>query len=249
MIFIFRKIRQKLLQKNRITRYLVYALGEILLVVFGILIALWVSTWNQLKLNEEREERILTGLLAEFETASTELKADLAARERQYIATARLRDFHLANRPLPISKDSIQAIFTNVISTRFYSTGHPILNDLASSGGLELIKSDSIRQLLSTYLQDKSRYIAVEEREGDFVYDQLIPVLSDFVDLGKVQTGIIDSSELQKIFLSQKKNARYGSVLHLRLNRIRISKDYGNNVLATIEDIIDVLSQELNSRR
>ena len=44
MISLFRKIRQKLLAQNRVTRYLVYALGEILLVTIGILIALQMNT-------------------------------------------------------------------------------------------------------------------------------------------------------------------------------------------------------------
>jgi hypothetical protein len=59
MITIFRKIRQKLLQQNRVTRYLVYALGEIILVVIGILIALQVNNWNEAKNNEKRFTKIL----------------------------------------------------------------------------------------------------------------------------------------------------------------------------------------------
>ena len=47
MITFLRKIRQKLIAQNKLTRYLVYALGEILLVVIGILIALQVNNWNE----------------------------------------------------------------------------------------------------------------------------------------------------------------------------------------------------------
>lgn len=48
MISFFRKIRQKLLKENRVTRYLVYAVGEILLVVIGILIALQLNIQKEL---------------------------------------------------------------------------------------------------------------------------------------------------------------------------------------------------------
>lgn len=51
MISFFRKIRQKLLSQNQVTRYLAYAIGEIFLVMIGILLALQVNNWN--------EERIL----------------------------------------------------------------------------------------------------------------------------------------------------------------------------------------------
>ena len=46
MIKFFRKIRQQLLAENRLGKYLIYALGEIVLVVIGILIALQINNWN-----------------------------------------------------------------------------------------------------------------------------------------------------------------------------------------------------------
>ena len=46
MIKIFRTIRQRMLTENRFSRYFIYAIGEIVLVVVGILIALQVNNWN-----------------------------------------------------------------------------------------------------------------------------------------------------------------------------------------------------------
>lgn len=47
MLKIFRKIRQELLSENKFTKYLLYAIGEIILVVIGILIALQINNWNE----------------------------------------------------------------------------------------------------------------------------------------------------------------------------------------------------------
>lgn len=63
MISLFRKIRQKLLQQNRITRYLAYAVGEILLVVIGILIALYFNNLNE----EKNKQRDIDQLLVDIE--------------------------------------------------------------------------------------------------------------------------------------------------------------------------------------
>jgi hypothetical protein len=60
MISFFRKIRQKLLSQNRVTRYLLYALGEITLVMIGILLALQVNNWNEEKKNHRFEREILS---------------------------------------------------------------------------------------------------------------------------------------------------------------------------------------------
>lgn len=54
MIKFFRKIRQNLLMENKIGKYFKYAIGEILLVVIGILIALQINNANQAKANEDR---------------------------------------------------------------------------------------------------------------------------------------------------------------------------------------------------
>jgi len=47
MIKFFRQIRRKLIDKGNLKRYLIYAIGEILLVMIGILLALQVNNWNE----------------------------------------------------------------------------------------------------------------------------------------------------------------------------------------------------------
>ena len=78
MISLFRKVRQNLLTQSRVTRYLVYALGEILLVVIGILIALQVNNWNEeRKSNNARLEYTHT-LLVELQKDSLQLRSELS---------------------------------------------------------------------------------------------------------------------------------------------------------------------------
>ena len=62
MIKFFRKIRQKLLTENKFSKYLIYAIGEIVLVVTGILIAIQVSNWNEGKKSEARMETLLDAI-------------------------------------------------------------------------------------------------------------------------------------------------------------------------------------------
>ena len=66
MISFFRKIRQKLLQQNKVARYIIYALGEILLVVIGILIALQVNTWKEENTISKIEQEALINLTEDF---------------------------------------------------------------------------------------------------------------------------------------------------------------------------------------
>ncbi|MGW9685895.1 DUF6090 family protein [Flagellimonas sp. 2504JD1-5] len=68
MINFFRKIRKRLLSENRISKYLLYAFGEIILVVIGILIALQINNWNQNRLDRNFEKTMLKEVLSALES-------------------------------------------------------------------------------------------------------------------------------------------------------------------------------------
>lgn len=62
MIKFFRRIRQKLLMENRASKYLLYAIGEIVLVVIGILIALQINNWNENRKLQNAQNLLLIDL-------------------------------------------------------------------------------------------------------------------------------------------------------------------------------------------
>ena len=74
MIKFFRKIRQQMLNQNKTSRYFKYALGEIILVVFGILIALQINTWNENRKAANEETKILKALQADFKVSKNRIK-------------------------------------------------------------------------------------------------------------------------------------------------------------------------------
>lgn len=67
MIRLLRKIRQGLFLENKFNKYLFYAVGEILLVVMGILIALQVNNWNEDRLRKQEALRVMQDLAASIE--------------------------------------------------------------------------------------------------------------------------------------------------------------------------------------
>lgn len=67
MLRFFRQIRQRLLTENKFNRYLLYAFGEILLVVLGILIAIQIDNWNEERIRRTKIDQILMELLTELD--------------------------------------------------------------------------------------------------------------------------------------------------------------------------------------
>ena len=63
MIKIFRKIRQNSLMENKTGKYLKYAIGEIVLVVIGILIALQINNWNETRKNNTKKNALTQALI------------------------------------------------------------------------------------------------------------------------------------------------------------------------------------------
>ncbi|MAO65729.1 MAG: hypothetical protein CL666_12100 [Balneola sp.] len=72
MLRLFRTLRKKLIDEDNVRKYLLYAIGEVLLVVIGILIALQVNTWNEDRKIANEEQAILTRLFEDLEFAKTQ---------------------------------------------------------------------------------------------------------------------------------------------------------------------------------
>ena len=78
MIKFFRKIRQQLIAEKRVSQYLLYALGEIVLVVAGILIALAINNGNEQRLTRDKEQVYLKGCRKSLKSASISWKTLLS---------------------------------------------------------------------------------------------------------------------------------------------------------------------------
>ncbi len=150
MIKFFRKIRQNLLLEGKTGRYLKYAIGEIVLVVIGILIALSINNWNEYRKETNFEQKILRELKSDFVYNESELNSNIIKSSK----LASNGDSLLNLFKLP--KDEVNPIdfFKYTRSLGGYSTFSPsngALNALISSGNLYIIKNDSLRMYLSRW--------------------------------------------------------------------------------------------------
>ncbi|WP_223115320.1 DUF6090 family protein [Hanstruepera ponticola] len=78
MIKFFRKIRQNLLSEGKTEKYLKYAIGEIILVVIGILIALQINNWNEKRKERNKEDQLIDVLITDLQSKKAEFTSDLA---------------------------------------------------------------------------------------------------------------------------------------------------------------------------
>ena len=157
MIKFFRKIRYDLMEKNKTGKYFKYAIGEIVLVVIGILIALQINNWNENRKNRIEEKALLTQLDSEFKSNLKQLNQKIAMRNSMVDASLKLLDY--LDHPIKRNNDSIIKYLT---PTTLVPTFDPIVNDLISSGRLQLIKNKRLTELLSLWT---SEIVQVTEEE------------------------------------------------------------------------------------
>ena len=148
MIKLFRKIRQKLLSEKKFSKYLIYAIGEIILVVIGILIALQVNNSNQRKQNQKKEILYLTRL-------TTNLGYDKRLYEtiisNDSILINELNDF---NEDLQISIDNVVNPIEDLhfLTTSYkFTSNRTTIDNLISSGKIELLRSNYLVEDIFLY--------------------------------------------------------------------------------------------------
>lgn len=90
MIKFFRKIRQKLLTENKFSRYLLYAIGEIVLVVIGILIALSINNWNEQQKEKNQVKNIYARVVQDFNNSAVEIDSIIKSMNRNVIVLQKL---------------------------------------------------------------------------------------------------------------------------------------------------------------
>jgi hypothetical protein len=145
MIKFFRNIRQNLLNEGKTSKYLKYAIGEIVLVVIGILIALQINNWNEARKEHSRELKMLSEVKSNLEANILNLASDIKRQIRGAWCIDYVID-HMDhkrsyNDSLPYYMLEIDFAPDVVLVSSAYET--------LQSSGLEIIKNDFLRQHLT----------------------------------------------------------------------------------------------------
>ena len=146
MIPFFRKIRKKMADDNRPLKYMRYAIGEILLVMVGILLALQVNNWNNERSNRALEVKYLKGIKADLQMDLINLKTFIDDKELKYLSAVQLLEM---KDPQTVSElDALDSIIWDVFAWIRYNQSTNTLDELIGSGNLSLIKNDSIKTMI-----------------------------------------------------------------------------------------------------
>ena len=249
MIKFFRKIRKDLLSEGKIGKYFKYAIGEIILVVIGILIALQINNWNNKQQDLEKEQEVLKNLRAEVLQNLEEIKRDHEFNLECLEACYTLLEIDKTKSVNPLKIDSLMG---TALDFATFDARLGVVNDVISSGKLELIRDEDLRLLLNQWTGELSDYVEDAMVRRNFIsnnYDILtkyIPVRngdntqdrSDYQKSYKIKPIKVNISNYQKFIEdTEVDNAWYSH--YINQSFVTINEEEVERFLLKILDLIN----------
>ena len=181
MIKFFRQIRQQLLSENKFSKYLIYAFGEIALVIIGILIALGINNQNDQRKNNALEATYYCKLLSDFE-ADKILREELNLKVDERVRLSKELMLELASGEK--DKGFLVNKFLKAHRTETYLPRNITYQDLLSSGNIKLLRDELIRNSLIEFNRqlDDMRILIKENREQ--LVNEVFKLINSSIDFG-----------------------------------------------------------------
>ena len=250
MIKFFRKIRQNLLMENKTGKYFKYAIGEIILVVIGILIALQINNWNENQQLTKVENSTLKALLGEFEANRNSIKSyqDSIIKKKLFGDSLRLE---IGPKMSRLTIDEVNRLIGEISTTDKCKVSIDILGDIQSSGKLNLMTNEEIRRSISKWSTLRKE---LEGEENDWAQEfsnQFIPytnkwVLWDDIDyqFNRNDSGYFKSRfNIDPRLILQK--PEFSNIVAIQYWRIARVKRRTDSLLVNTDKLLTLIKQEL----
>ncbi|WP_339629928.1 DUF6090 family protein [uncultured Maribacter sp.] len=235
MIKFFRKIRQKLLTENNFSKYLLYAIGEIMLVVIGIVIALQLNNLNENNKNDIFENEILSQIQENLKSDRLVLKKVELNFRKAISSSNKILNAVESQK----TEDSIKIWLAEIIQ---FDRFQPLTNayEVLKSNGLDRISNKQLRFLIGKYYDDDALRMIKATNDIELAFnDHWIPILFEET----VEFEFKKSIELKdySVLLKSSKERNI-----LKLNRDNYSSGISkiSSGISSIEEIQSLIAKE-----
>jgi hypothetical protein len=236
MIKFFRKIRQNLLWEGKTGKYLKYAIGEIILVVIGILIALQLNNLNENKKNDVFEKEILSQIQENLKSDKLVLKQIELNFMKAIASSKKILNAEESQK----TEDSIKIWLGAIIQ---FDRFQPLTNayEVLKSNGLDRISNKQLRFLLGKYYDDESLRMIKSTNDIELAFnDHWLPILFEEA----VEFEFKKSVEL-KDYSVLLKPSKERNILKLHRDNYASGINRITSGISTIEEIQNSIAKEI----
>jgi len=225
------------MNQNKTTKYFKYAIGEIILVVIGILIALQINNWNEARKNKTFETEILTQVQANLIKDKLSLQEISSNFQKAIASSNKILESNWTDQ----DKDSLKYWLGDVIQ---FDRFQPLTNayEVLKSKGLDQVQNKELRFLLGTYYDDEAKRTVegIKDIEETFKTNW-IPIMHKEVDDAKFKSFVIPKDI--KLFTEE---SLAKNILRINRDNFDGGKVSIDNTIKTIENIQGIITKELN---
>jgi Family of unknown function (DUF6090) len=171
------------MEKNKTGKYLKYAIGEIILVVIGILIALSINNWNENRLKSNKEITILANIHKEFKENKIQLEEKVKMHKIEHTSCAKIINlFPITSKPEPVVLDSLSRYLENSYGGWTFDPSQTSINALTSTSSFDIISNVELRNLLISWSDLVKDYQEDERYNKVFILNQYEVYISKHFD-------------------------------------------------------------------
>lgn len=181
MLKIFRNIRRQLIDSGKAKNYLLYAIGEITLIVIGILIALQINNWNEARKSASLELKILKGLNMDLEANVQRIHA--AIQNDSFLVENNESLLKILKNEKSVYHDSLSSKFAYI---EWYDAFTPksLAYETLKSKGLETITNDALRaEIVVLYDDLYANNEIINETKRDLLSNSF-PIITKYLETG-----------------------------------------------------------------
>tara|TARA_B100000780_G_scaffold189182_1_gene133085 strand:- start:222 stop:944 length:723 start_codon:yes stop_codon:yes gene_type:complete len=154
------------MEKNKTRKYLKYAIGEIVLVVIGILIALSLNNWNESRKLEQKKEQLILNLIDDFEENIVQLKSSidysssLSEKMNTYFEISYSSD-------VEVSLDSLKSLAHSFFTSTPFFASLTTYEEAKANGNLNLLKSKVLSKEFTAFLSEYNFFLGIKDMGRD----------------------------------------------------------------------------------
>lgn len=165
------------MEQNKARTYLFYALGEVLLVVVGILIALQLNNWNESQKRIKQEKYLILELKKEFQENLILIDDDIQTNNAGLNGTLEFMKL-LQDRELEKQRRKSDSLIVYLYYINTFEPNSGVIDDIITTGKLDLIRDDSLRKELANWAgRNVDLYDDIDIR-NNYLFESLIPYVS-----------------------------------------------------------------------
>ena len=230
MFALFRRIRKQLVSEGNLGKYLKYAIGEIILVVIGILIALQVNNWNENRKSRSFEQEMLAQIRENLKVDKMDLKKVHKNFEKAISSITKILEYEQEQYP-----DSLKFWLGDILQFERFAA---ITNsyETLKSNGLDKVSDDKLRRLLSNYYENEVEQVSRAIIDVEYAF------LNDWKPLLK-ELSIEDFKFRQYVIVNDPNIFDRSSVAR---NNLILNKDNYSGGTTRISQVIQSIDRILN---